>query len=402
MFFSIDLFSGIGGNAYAFKSFATPQLYCEIDAGAVKILKSAMSKRLIAEAPVHPDVRTLKKNEEYARAKQLRPLLVTGSWPCQGNSTMGKGLGMADPRSGLLRQLCAVILDADPDVFFVENTPVAATNGSFDYLVEQTRERYAITWTFVKAGDLGFHHERKRFFGMGIKRGVKLDGMAYESIQRLLPADVEPPRTLQSHCANWAEQLHALGNAVVPAASFFAFLRLAGLKPKGLPKEPVALKQLTFDPTAYHPPAGWFDHANRKSPFVREPVLAKQWSTPRAGNSGACHVLTERSIRDLPTQVRFERGTDDAERGFLLNAEWVGWLMGFPPGYTEVTGVQRRVAGPVHVRNSGASRKRGAREEDEEFVTPKVLTRAERMARRTAGIIRGLDSIKGLKLLDSV
>jgi site-specific DNA-cytosine methylase len=84
-FYSIDLFSGLGGNAYAFKSFATPQLYCEIDQSAVQILQAAMAKRLIAEAPVHNNVVTIKTNPAYKAAKQLRPLLISGSWPCQGD-----------------------------------------------------------------------------------------------------------------------------------------------------------------------------------------------------------------------------------------------------------------------------------------------------------------------------
>jgi len=114
--FSIDLFSGIGGNAYALKSFATPQLYCEIDGSAVEILKAAMAKGYITDAPVHNNVVTLKACPAYEQAMQKRPLLVCGSWPCQGNSTMGKGKGMADPRSGLLRNLVSIIQDALPEV----------------------------------------------------------------------------------------------------------------------------------------------------------------------------------------------------------------------------------------------------------------------------------------------
>jgi hypothetical protein len=292
---------------------------------------------------------------------------------------MGKGAGMADPRSGLLRNLCSVILDAMPEVFFAENTPTAATNGSFDYLVQQLQPHYEISWMFVKAGDLGFSHERKRFFCVGVKRGYSLAGMACESMQRLLPAEVEPPRTSPTRASNWADQLHALGNAVVPAASYYAFLRLAGLKVTGLPKtEPEKLK-LVFDPYAYVAPASAVENKNRSSPLITTLCYAKQWSTPRAGNMGPCHVLTERSLRDLPTMVRFERSTPKEARGWLLNSEWVEYLMGFPPGYTAVPGLPQ-ATGAAFSRAFGA-RREAKRPRVEPPKAPEE-TRAQRAARR--------------------
>jgi site-specific DNA-cytosine methylase len=76
---SMDLFSGIGGNAYAFRSFATPALYCEVDPTAVAILCAAMDKGYIHKAPVHDNVTTLIGSPVYEAAKANRPLLVTGA-----------------------------------------------------------------------------------------------------------------------------------------------------------------------------------------------------------------------------------------------------------------------------------------------------------------------------------
>jgi site-specific DNA-cytosine methylase len=89
-FNSMDLFSGLGGNAFAFRSFADTQLYCEILPSARVILKSAMLKGHIPTAPIHNDVTTLMKNPLYQRIKNMRPLLISGSWPCQARLTCSR------------------------------------------------------------------------------------------------------------------------------------------------------------------------------------------------------------------------------------------------------------------------------------------------------------------------
>jgi DNA (cytosine-5)-methyltransferase 1 len=358
---ALDLFSGVGGNAFAFRSFAKPSLYCEIDATAVTILRSAMARGQVATAPVHDDVTTLIGSPAYEAAKLERPLMVSGSWPCQGNSAMGKGKGMDDPRSGLLRALCAVILDARPDVFFAENVPAVLRNGSFDYLQTTLGELYDIQSTVVRAADLGFPHVRARFFCVGTLRGGVPPPRVAEPIARLLLGPKEPARTIPCRAANWADQVHALGNAVVPASSFYAFAMLTGQPVGGLPDsyEP---RKLVFDPDAYTPPAGRVPNKNQRRNAITKPLHTTRWSTPRAGMMHACHTLSERTIRDLGTQVRFERSTPDGERTWLLNPAWLCWLMGFPLDYTEVPGqaVIHGVSGAFRSRQGDARRGRRA------------------------------------------
>jgi len=56
---------------------------------------------------------------------------------------------------------------------------------------------------------------------------------------------------------------------------------------------------------------------------------------------GAANVLTQRTVRDLPCQVRFERSTPDELRGGSVNPEFVEWLMGYPRGWTRAAGDER-------------------------------------------------------------
>jgi hypothetical protein len=340
---SLDLFSGLGGNAYAFRSFATPALYCEVDRRAQTVLRAAIAGGFIPEAPIHGDVQTLTTTPLYAEAKLRRPLLVSGSWPCQGNSVLGKRQGMDDARSGLLRSLCDVVLDAKPEVFFAENVPAAATNGSYDYLLQALEKDYEVSCTYVRAGELGFPHERKRFFCVGVLRGgagaAALADVRFEPITKLLLARDEPARVSRLRPLGLDERLHALGNAVVPAASYYAFLALVDRPVEGLPDSfpPLAL---VMDPAAYTPPPTvTVDPARQTAEVLQEPWRTQRWSTPRAGARSACHRLTTRSLRDLATQVRFERGTPDEGRGWHLDPEWVGWMMGYPPQYTRRSAV---------------------------------------------------------------
>lgn len=56
------------------------------------------------------------------------------------------------------------------------------------------------------------------------------------------------------------------------------------------------------------------------------------WATPRASITLSARVLTERTQRDLPVQVRFEKGTRN--RHLPVNPQWVEWLMGYGPDWT--------------------------------------------------------------------
>ena len=55
---SCDLFSGLGLNAFAFRSFATPILYCEKDPAVRTILESVIARAILPAASILRDVRS--------------------------------------------------------------------------------------------------------------------------------------------------------------------------------------------------------------------------------------------------------------------------------------------------------------------------------------------------------
>jgi hypothetical protein len=90
---------------------------------------------------------------------------------------------------------------------------------------------------------------------------------------------------------------------------------------------------LVLDPKVYHA-----DPPRLASPLQTTAlVVAKEylgsWATPRASLAAPCNLLTARSMRDLPTQVRFEVNTT-GDRSGRVRIQWLEWLMGYPSGWT--------------------------------------------------------------------
>lgn len=70
------------------------------------------------------------------------------------------------------------------------------------------------------------------------------------------------------------------------------------------------------------------------SDLITKPMRLAFWPTPRHGNTGTGLTLTARSIRDLPTVVRFAASTPDELRPGSLNAQFTEWLQALPPDWS--------------------------------------------------------------------
>ncbi len=368
---SLDAFSGVGGNAYAFKSFAEPVLYCEIDPKVSSILRAAMGHGWIKTAPIHDDVTTLKANMFEAVD------FISGSYPCQGNSVSGNGLGMNDPRSCLVGDLMRLVSECKPKLVFVENVPPVLQNGSFDFMVKQlcSTMDYQVAWGVLSACDVGRPHLRERFFCVAVKNDLAAKNMLRECCAisekaTLEKVEQEPRRMLvpssRRERDNFFVRLSALGNAVVPDASKKAFetlgrLLLDGVSPPDEYRKTRFGKHSTWGLTSClssdvcqrlkRPRFGEpqtvaielvpnsYTHKNyQTNPQTRElcetPVKRSMWSTPRHGNYRACNILTKRSLTDLASQLRYEKNTPDEDRAGITNPVFVEYLMGFPADFT--------------------------------------------------------------------
>lgn len=369
---SIDLFSGCGGLTHAFAGVARPLLYCDADEDAQRVLHARQADGALPRARIHGDIRSL-------RVRRGGADLVVGGFPCVGFSARGLHRSFEDEQSGLFHHLVRVVRESGAGAVFMENVPaVVHETGTIAPIFR--RMGFAMRWTIVGADDVGAPHGRKRWFALAYKPSSRLlqrrwaiTGKGYQAYD--WSSTAEPKRTskvadgdMRAVDARWA----MLGNGVVPDAARLAFFRMltAGAVDRLAPGTVKFLhgtestrpgdaarsdvlesdlegrvirfvssriaapktryKKLRFDPTLIPPPP--VPCVNQSTPTLTEPLTLRKWATPRHTMLRSCRVLTERSCRDLPTQIAFEIRTRN--RTALANPEWGEWLMGLPLGFT--------------------------------------------------------------------
>ncbi|KAK9817766.1 hypothetical protein WJX72_001881 [[Myrmecia] bisecta] len=359
---ALDMFSGIGGFALGMRGLVTTVGYCELDPDARCVLQTQMAAGRLDKAPIHADVRKLTK-------AQTGPVdIIMGGWPCQDVSPMGEHKGLDGSRSGLIREVLRLAEATGAKMLFLENVPTALSFGFADILKHLTHAMgYDVRWCVVPASAVGAHHTRSRLFVLASKPRFRATFRLHNETHDWRPAGA-PQRMIASQ-PHRSKRIAMLGNAAVRDAVRAAFVTLASgfriLANERLPKSvrlqklpevplqqattqiprwgnaskagiltvtapnlPTPSLDLVFDPSTFR---GARQQALRPgqqaSPRLTRPVHARGWATPRTV-SGAGNVLTQRMLRDLPTQVRFEIGTPDAQRGGQISTAFVEWLMG--------------------------------------------------------------------------
>ena len=363
----LDGCAGIGGNSYAFHSFARTALYSEIDSNTIAILKGVMRKGYIDTAPVTGDIAKLDVDTVRACFGSNSVDMLTAGWPCQGTSVCGAKRGLEDCRSSLVKDIMSQVAAFDVSMVFLENVPAVLSNGSARFVADAFAELgYALAWGVLSADDVGFRHQRKRWFCLAVKHdrmGMLRSCLEVSTSHQLSRGGPEPARMA---LVNEAPRLRVLGNGVVPHAVKRAFELLGAmiLDPRrGAPlllytRNLLPFKWVTIDasgcrrtmrrpvaetsierfpplmllPDAYDSPLPPSRLCNGK--FITKPIPLSAWSTPRHANFGASNYLTTRSMNDLGTQIRFEQDTPDALRGGYISVHFLEWLMGYPLDYT--------------------------------------------------------------------
>lgn len=134
---------------------------CEIDERCRSVLH-----RHWPDVPQHDDVRTLNVSTEF-----VRPQLIVGGWPCQGNSVAGRRAGMADERSGLWGEVKRVLREFSPQWFLGENVPgILSVNGGRDWLAvlrDMAELGYGFAYRVLDAQWFGVPQRRRRVFIVG-------------------------------------------------------------------------------------------------------------------------------------------------------------------------------------------------------------------------------------------
>lgn len=155
----IDLFSGIGGFAYAASQVWGKDheivAFCEIDKFCQKVLR----KNFGNEIPIIDDIHNL-KGDEFGTID-----LLTGGFPCQSFSQAGARKGREDERA-LFPEMLRVIREAKPTWIIAENVYgiISIHNGKYfeEICTSLEDEGYTVQPYIIPASAVNAPHKRDR------------------------------------------------------------------------------------------------------------------------------------------------------------------------------------------------------------------------------------------------
>jgi len=354
----LDLFCGCGGMSLALNNVATSSAgYCDIDPRCLESIKRNIAKKLIHSGPLFNDVRAI-----HGKDLQPPPQLITASFPCVGFSTLGLGAGFDNPHTHLFFEVLRIVDGIKPTPIVVfENVPGVLKDEAMKVVVRELCERrgFDISWMVVPAYIVkGALHSRKRWFCVAVPPKTDVPKLHEPKPHQNRP---EPPRmVIGGTLAEDIWRFKAMGNAVVPPCAGLALSLVSGFDrtPKVFTTVPTSgdwptsgvvtargkrlshgasmpplyppKLSLVVDPSLYTPKKTI--KCNTKNDVLTTPIHRTSWASPMHGTYCPTHQMTERSAHNLPTQVRFEKGT--VNRRGHINPEWVEWLMLCPSGWT--------------------------------------------------------------------
>lgn len=157
----LDLFSGIGGFAYAGQllgGFTTTQ-FVENNPYCQQVLRKNFPL-----VPIHDDILTYDTAFKFGEFD-----LITAGFPCQDLSSAGKQAGLGSgTRSGLFYKILDIARQVRPRFILFENVANLISHNSGatfqEVLYQIAQAGYDAEWSIVSASDVGASHLRKRIW----------------------------------------------------------------------------------------------------------------------------------------------------------------------------------------------------------------------------------------------
>jgi len=330
---SVDLFSGIGGNALALRSILKTVAFCEIDQFARSVLVRRIQNKQLDDAPIFNDVTKLKAKE----IPQL-PDVITASFPCQDISSAGKGDGLSGERSGLVTHVLRLVDEFERELkhrvpfVFMENSALIRTRGLKSLVAKLRARKFNCVWCDVSGAGVGARHVRRRWFMLASRQGLqpapqaeiyKHDFNKLETIPRLIRT-TDPVTRKDSR-----NRFSALGNAVVPKAVSVAWNVLSEAE--------VTAGDLGGDKRMVPTWPEYMYNTGDTRHYWPTPVHAERHWYPTTKKTGRhFNMFATRVFHELSTKKKFKY-TDVAKAriALALNPVWVENLMGYPPNWTK-------------------------------------------------------------------
>lgn len=232
------LFNGISGFGLAAHWMGWENImHCEIDPFCNRVMKHHFPNSF-----QHEDIRTTD-----FRIWRGKIDLITGGFPCQDISVVGKGKGITGQKSGLWVEAYRAIDEIRPRFVVLENSSELLKKGFENILYPLSEIGYNVEWECFRAIDFGYPHIRERLFILAYADGVRWEsdyeecGILPQVLNReILPykaPDIflslgRPDRTRNFEGLQLdhgfpgeldKDSIRALGNAIVPQVAYQIF-----------------------------------------------------------------------------------------------------------------------------------------------------------------------------------
>jgi hypothetical protein len=266
-----------------------------------------------------------------------------------------------------------VIRQVSPNMVMFENVAeiLSANNGQDMRLMTRLLDviGFDMMWTMCSAASVGAPHLRRRWFGLAIRRGYfppsSLSGLSESGMCPIWHSQHGLPLTMPRN-KYASTRMRLLGNAIVPLAARQAFRKMLawhlGVSDLSLQqsvcvgplsRHGVCKRGILYDvrdPNINAQPPNmqhiWVcpDHYKTLTPFASVKKMdwsecVQLWPTPRASKRTCSHVLTKRTMQDLPTTMMYCKSymgvvQPQTQPSDMPNIQFVEWLMGYPAGWT--------------------------------------------------------------------
>jgi DNA (cytosine-5)-methyltransferase 1 len=164
----------------------------------------------------------IESSEYFFKNNQIDGII--GGPPCQPFSTIGRRLGLSDPRASTLQDFIDLVCMGKPRFFLFENVPNLAWQWSGEILSSLTKslsfdDEYKIESKVVNAADFGAYTKRKRLVLIGLKRSQVKNADNF----RFPDSTHTKLRSNDKDIANWMTVRNALSGLIHPNLDRLAY-----------------------------------------------------------------------------------------------------------------------------------------------------------------------------------